>query len=146
MSSDTPFFDLPLQRLWQAQQHTLYKARECYRKDLTFVQGTLTFRPDVMQRVAEEAPALTDPARLRAIHIRMPEWSHRSGHEWTLQVDMSYIFQMRSNIGWPPYWDMFGEFILYNQGSLDRLTDPDLPFDVAPTTIVFPPLCDTAFS
>lgn len=136
MSSDTPIDTLPLDRLIQCQQHVLYHARQFFRPDLMFCGSMLTFRPNLMKRVAEEAPVLTDPARLKAAQIRVPERTHRSSCEWTMQVDMDYLFDIGGST-------FFGEFTMYTQGTLGQLTDPN-PFRPAPRMSIMPPFYDLA--
>jgi hypothetical protein len=109
----------PLERLLASRQYALYHARQVYRSNMTCDRVTLSFRPDVMKRVAAEAPILTDLDLLKRWGIRIPEAPLQTDCEVTLALD---------------FWC-----------TLDRLLD-DVPFDVAPSMIMFPKLIDVNLS
>lgn len=130
MTTDTP--DLrPLERLLASRDYALYHARRNYRKDLMYSRATLSFRPDMMKRVAAEAPILTDIPRLKRWQIYVPETWHATYFEVTLTLDFTWISES---------W-IFHEFPMYVQCTLDRLLD-DNPFFVAPSIVMFPRLID----
>lgn len=129
---------LPLERLLQLQERAMWRGR-IYHPTMTLCGSLLTFKPALMHRVAEEAPVLTDPARLKAAKIKIPEWAHRTSYDWTLQVDMTWIHTMNDGLS------LFMEFTLYGQGSLDQLLDPN-PFLAEPRLSLLPPLWDVMTS
>jgi hypothetical protein len=142
MSGDTPPDMRPLERLLASRDYALYHARRSYRPNLMFSGSTLSFRPDMMRRVAAEAPILTEIDRLKRWQIRVPEHSYQTDCEVTFALDFTWISETWND---GLAWSFFNEFPMYVQCTLDHLLD-DNPFFVRPSIIMFPRLIDMTVS